>query len=71
MDEPFAVTEGYALEPAWEGMGLVDYTIVPHFRSEHSESAAADTAADWLDEQGLPFRTLRDGETIIVDEPTR
>jgi dipeptidase E len=49
-------------------MGLVDYVIVPHFRSAHPESKAAERASAWLEQQSIPFRTLRDGESIITNE---
>lgn len=71
MDEPYAVADGYDAEPQWQGMGLIDCTIVPHFRSDHPESGPAERAIAWLTETGLAFRTLADGESIIIDEPRR
>jgi dipeptidase E len=68
MDEPYAVGDGYEPKPQWDAMRLVDYAIVPHFRSDHPESALAERAAAWLTRRALPFRTLRDGESIIMDE---
>jgi dipeptidase E len=68
MDDPVSVANGYAPEPQWAGMGLVDYVIVPHFRSAHPESNAAERAAAWLGQQSIPFRTLRDGESVITNE---
>lgn len=67
MDPPTVITPGYDPDPVWEGMGLVDYIIVPHFASEHPEAEAAAAAAAHLAAQGVPHRTLRDGEAIIVD----
>jgi len=68
MDDPVSVANGYDPEPQWAGMGLVDYVIVPHFRSAHPESNAAERASAWLGQQNIPFRTLRDGESIITNE---
>jgi dipeptidase E len=66
MDDPDVVVDDYMQEPVWEGLGLVDFSIVPHFQSAHPEAGAAARAAAWLAEQGLPFRVLRDGEVIIA-----
>lgn len=67
MDEPQVVMPGYDPEPVWEGLGLVDYVVVPHFGSDHPEAEAAGRAAAHLAAQAFPHRTLRDGEAIIVD----
>lgn len=68
VDDPHAVADRYDPEPPWAGMGLVDYAIVPHVRSDHPESEACGRTAAWLEEQGIPFRALRDGESIITGE---
>jgi len=66
MDDPAVVAEGYDPEPIWEGLGLVDFSLVPHFGSDHPEAEAAARAAEWLAGQGMPHRTLRDGEVVVV-----
>ncbi len=66
MDDPEAVVDGYLPEPIWDGLGLVDFSIVPHFQSPHPEAEAAASVVAWLTEQGLPFRALRDGEAVIA-----
>jgi dipeptidase E len=55
--------------PLWEGLGLVPYRIVPHFRSPgHEESAEIEQLAALYAQSGVPFRTLTDDEVIVVDE---
>jgi dipeptidase E len=66
MDDPAVVPEGYPAEPAPRTLQLVPWRIVPHWRSDHPESADAEKAADYLRQSGLDFRTLRDGEALIV-----
>lgn len=66
MDEPHLIAEGYDAPVVWEGLGLLDYCIVPHYRSDHGESAAADEAVAKRLELNLPLRTLRDGQVVIV-----
>ena len=65
MDAPDEVADGYDPAPIYEGLGLVDFVIVPHFASDHPEADAATVAAGWLADQGLAHRTLRDGEAIV------
>jgi dipeptidase E len=66
MDDPAVTAEGYETAVVREGLGLVDFTIVPHYCSDHSESEAAGRAAAFRQERRLPFQTLRDGEVIVV-----
>lgn len=58
---------GYEPEVQWDGLGLVDYSIVPHYRSDHWESEAIESVVRFLDDRQMPHRTLRDGEAILVD----
>lgn len=68
MDEVDAVPPGYDPEPVWDGLGLIDYSIIPHFRSPHPESAAAERTVRHLCSRGMRYRALRDGEVIIWTE---
>jgi dipeptidase E len=49
-----------------QALGLVRERIVPHWRSDHPESPAAERAAEHLARRGLPYRTLRDGDDLLV-----
>lgn len=68
MGDPHLVPEGYDSAPAWEGLGLVDVSIVPHFRSGRPESRGAEAAVRHLCGLGLRYRTLRDGEAMVWTE---
>jgi dipeptidase E len=70
MDEPEMLAEGYDADIIWEGLGLVDFSIVPHYRSDHDEAEAAEKAVAWFAENGLPFKTMRDGDVFVVDGDT-
>lgn len=71
MDNPEQVKEAYGqdTEIIWEGLNILNYSCVPHFESDHSESNDANKAVAYYQDNELPFRTLRDGEVII--ETTR
>ena len=67
MDDPTAIVDGYpATKQPWDGLGLVDFLIVPHFQSEHEEAPAAEKAANYMAANKIKHQTLRDGEVIIV-----
>ncbi|MBL8770568.1 MAG: Type 1 glutamine amidotransferase-like domain-containing protein [Phenylobacterium sp.] len=65
MDDPAVLADGYDPGVVWEGLGLVDAAIVPHYRSDHAEAEAAGRAAAWMAENRVPHRTLRDGDVLI------
>lgn len=68
MDDPAEVPAGYDPEVVWDGLGLIDHSIVPHFRSPHPESAAAERAVRHMMSRGMRYRALRDGEVIVWTE---
>ena len=47
------------------GVGIIDYLPVPHYKSDHPESPAIDNVVKYLNENGLNYRTLQDGEAIV------
>jgi dipeptidase E len=66
IDSPNVVPEGYDPATIWEGLGLVDYSLVPHFESPgHPETEAAGRQVTYLIEQGKDHKALRDGDVII------
>lgn len=65
MDDPPLAPDGYDPEIIWDGLGLVDFVIVPHVWSLHPETLVASAAVRWLRREKLPFKALRDGEVII------
>lgn len=70
-DDADDVPTGYEAETVWDGLGLIDHSIVPHYRSPHPETAAAERVARHLSGQGLRYRALRDGEVIVWTENRR
>ena len=68
VDAPAAVEETYGQPPIWDGLGLLEFSIVPHYDSpDHPESAALGRVADEYRRRGTPHRTLRDGEVLVID----
>ena len=67
IDDPNQLATGYDPEPIFEGLDLIDVQIVPHFRSDHPESAAAEHTRAYFEHNGIAYRTLRDGDVLIRD----
>ena len=68
MDKPDAEADGYTPgKIIWEGLHFVPFTIVPHYRSGHVESASAEQAVKFLEMHGLPFKAISDGDVIVKD----
>jgi dipeptidase E len=71
VDDADAVTRSYGAEPIWDGLGLLDAAFVPHYQSPgHPESAGLGAVADAYRAQGIPHRTLRDGQALVVTGAT-
>lgn len=52
----------------WEGIGLIDYMPVPHFDTpDHPESPLMYNVVKYLEENNLPYKTLKDGDVIIEE----
>lgn len=65
-DNPNIQVDQYAPEIIWEGLDFVPYSIIPHFKSNHRESDQMDKVKTELEKNSLPYRTLRDGEIILI-----
>ena len=66
VDDPTAHPYPEQKETIWEGLGFLDYIILPHYKSDHPESADIDAAVEFAKKNNIPFKALKDGEVIIV-----
>ena len=60
----------YNTEVIWEGLSLLDYLPLPHYQSDHPESADIEKEVAHAKKNKIPYKTLRDGEVIIKDTIT-
>lgn len=65
VDSPTALAHGYDPAIVWDGVGLLPYSLAPHYRSAHPESRRMDAVVDYFIANRLPFKALRDGDVII------
>lgn len=62
VDEPI---NAYGDKVIYEGVGLLEYCIAPHYKSNHKESEAIDKVIEYMKENNKSYKTLSDGEVII------
>ncbi len=67
VDDPTDLPYEEIREPILEGLGYLDYIILPHYKSDHPESADIDKEVEFAKKNNIPFRTLKDGEVIIIE----
>ena len=65
MDDSVALPDGYKNQTIWEGIGLVNYSVAPHYHSDHPESEAINKVVEYFIDNKMVFKTLRDGDVII------
>lgn len=67
VDNPNVQVEGYNSDIIWEGYGLIDFYPIVHYDSDHPESHLVDIELEHVKSLGIKYKTLRDGDTIIVN----
>jgi dipeptidase E len=67
-DDPEDVPSGYDANIVWEGLGFVPFALAVHFRSDHPESASVDREIAFYEAGRIPYRTLRDGEVLVIHD---
>lgn len=69
VDDPNVQVDGYGPGVIWAGYGLIDFYPIVHYNSDHSESHFVDKELAHIKSTGIKYKTLRDGDTIIIDTP--
>jgi dipeptidase E len=67
MDDPTLLPDGYPATATATTLAWVPWRIVPHWRSDHPAARDAERAVEYLVARNLAFRTLQDGQAIIVE----
>lgn len=66
VDNPNLVVPGYPKKIIWRGIGLINWSFAPHYKSNHPESQKINKVIEFYKKNNLPFKALRDGEIIIT-----
>jgi dipeptidase E len=61
------VSEGYDKDVVWDGLGVLDYAIAPHYKSDHPESDDINKCVEYFADNHILFKALRDGEAIVIN----
>lgn len=67
VDDPTDLPYPEQKEVIWEGLGLIPFAFLPHYDSDHPESSDIAKEKERCVELGLSYKTLRDGEVLIVE----
>lgn len=54
-------------EIIWEGLGVLNYSFLPHYDSNHHESADIEKEVKYAIKNKIPFKAFRDGEVEIFE----
>jgi dipeptidase E len=66
VNDPIAIPAGYPPATPWDGLGILPYSLAPHYRSAHPVSPGIDGVVRYYEDARLPYRVLRDGEVGII-----
>jgi dipeptidase E len=66
VNDPAAIPPGYDPAVPWEGLGVLPYSLAPHYKSAHAASPGIDGVVRYFQAHGMPFKTIRDGEVRIL-----
>ena len=58
---------GDEYQTIWDGLNILEYAIVPHYKSNHPESEDIDKTIEYMIKNKIPFKALEDGEVIIIE----
>lgn len=65
-DNPNFIPEGYKKEIVWDGLNLVRFHIVPHYKSDWF-GKEADDMLNYMKKHKQPYETLTDSQAFVVD----
>ncbi len=54
-------------EIIYEGLNIVDFALMPHFDSDHGESADINKEIQYCIDNNITYKAVRDGEVIVVE----
>lgn len=51
----------------YDGLNIIDYSIIPHYKSDHPETEMSEKAVEYMKKNNIPFKALKDGEVIVIE----
>lgn len=66
-DDDSKVFATYKEECLYEGLNILPYNIVPHYKSQHGKSEMMDKVVEFFMSENMNYKTLQDGQAIVID----
>ena len=51
----------------YDGLGLIDFSPVPHYKSEYVDQTIINDTIEYLKSKNIKYKTIRDGDVIIIN----
>lgn len=67
VDDPEIDPEHYTQQRITKGLGLIDFSVAPHFRSDHPESQKINSVVDYYLNHAVVFVALTDTDILIQE----
>lgn len=67
VDDKEAEVESYEPGEIWDGLGVIDFHPIVHFRSNHHESDDVEKEYEYVVKNKIPHKTFRDGDVYLVN----
>ncbi len=67
VDDPEINPEKYQKQRITQGLGLIDFSVAPHFRSDHPESQKINSVVDYYLNHAIIFVALTDNDVLILE----
>ncbi|QWI73031.1 Type 1 glutamine amidotransferase-like domain-containing protein (plasmid) [Bacillus mycoides] len=66
-DDPYQKPYGEEYPIIWEGLNILDYVFAPHYKSDNKEFEDIYKSIEYMIDNKMHFKALRDGEVIIIE----
>lgn len=67
VDDKDAEVESYESGEVWDGLGVIDFHPIVHFRSNHHESDEVEKEYEYVVKNKIPHKTFKDGDVYLVN----
>ncbi len=67
VDDKDAEVESYESGEVWDGLGVIDFHPIVHFRSNHHESDDVEKEYEYVVKNKIPHKTFKDGDVYLVN----
>jgi dipeptidase E len=67
VDDPNIDPDGYVKQRVNEGLGIIDFSIAPHFRSDHPEAQKINRVVDYYLSNTIKFVAMKDDDVLFID----